>query len=371
MLFFLFLLLPETHPATFQVKTHFEPPEYELEYPCSMDIHPDHGLYVLDQRATRVLHWNLEGEYVNAFGREGQGPGEMVRPHRIAVAEDRVWVWSLDQKMTVFDTEGHFLNSISLPGMSPRSFAILNPNLAFLNTREISQSRKIQLSFYLVQLDPLQKSKYKSFISEAFLTPINAKNKNHTTMKAFAPDVDVQRDAKGNWYFGFSQNNLIYPISSSGETGRPLAFDIPTGPPTAEDRSYIENLSFPSPIGGRLSLKDFPNFTINYDHDKAFYTHFIIDGDRIVFALTPIGSLSDLNNGHARASYHVFNMVGGERLASGAYHLPEDSVVFYRNGQVLACILDEEGQFQVKQILLKGMHGWQRSLEPLVQKGED
>ena len=63
-------------------------------------------IYVLDSGNHRVQVFEADGTFLRSFGKEGQGPGEFVRPEWIALAGDvlavndpvpgRVSVWSLD-----------------------------------------------------------------------------------------------------------------------------------------------------------------------------------------------------------------------------------------------------------------------------------
>ena len=174
-------------------------------------------------------------------------------------------------------------------------------------------------------------------------------------MKAFSPEIDIQTDGQGNWYFGFSQEPTLYRLDPAGKVAEKRSFQIPTGPATHEERQHVQDMSFPGPNGSRISMKSFPNLKVSFDHDKAYYTHFLIKGDQIAFVLTPIGTGYLLGTGYGRASYYIGDFKTGEVKSRGAYDLGEDAVIFYRNNRILACTLDESETYQLSEISLKGL----------------
>lgn len=79
----------------------------------------EHEIYVLDVGNKRVAVFNLGGEFVRAFGRAGEGPGEFglgsarsINGPDIAVSDDQVFVNDARQrKIHVFETDGKIVGS--------------------------------------------------------------------------------------------------------------------------------------------------------------------------------------------------------------------------------------------------------------------
>ncbi len=352
----LLLCLAQIDTADIAFTQRFETPPRALERPGSMDFSKE-GLFVLDHHNALVHQWDAAGRFIRTFGGPGNGPGELNRPHRLLVYKETLWIWCHDQKLHAFNLEGLYQSSVAAPGIMPRVFGMVGQDLALLNTRELYRGT-MHMPLYLLNLANKDREKLEFFPSDAFLRLINAKNKNATIMKAYPPDVDIQRGPDGLLYYGFSQNAVIYGLDGQGAIVAQRKFDIPTGKPTEQERAQALAMSFPSPRGGRFSLKDYPQFKLDFDHDKAYYTHFLLRGGQIVFALTPLGTLSDVGNAYSSGSYRVYDFTTGAFIARGSYQFPEDSMVFYRNGRILGCILDEDDRYQVKEMLLRGMEGW-------------
>ena len=366
MLWITLFLLTELSDSTFQVHTNYARSDKEMIAPYSMDYDQSGRLYLLDRLAARVHVWQPGGAYAKPFGSEGQGPGEMVHPTQLAVAYGRVWVWGYDRKIHVFDLEGQFEWTSKLGHWLPKSMGIINENNLLVGIRE-ARSAKIHMTFYKVQLDNKSHRQLRTFPNHGFLDS-NPAYRGPGEIKAFPPDTDIQRGPDGTLYYGFSQNQTIYRIDADGGQIEELVFPIPTSKPKADDIEHVKNMSFPSPAGGRFSFKDFPDTRINFNFDKAYYTHFLVQENRILFVLTPTGSMTDLNNGYAKASYHVFDRKTRKHLHRGAYELPEDSLVYYRNGKVLAITYDEAGSYVIRGVILRGMEEWSTMANSRVSK---
>jgi len=69
-------------------------------------------LYVTDgYGGARVVKFSREGKFLKEWGKRGNGPGEFMLPHNVAVdSQGRVYVTDRDnQRIEVFDAEGKFL----------------------------------------------------------------------------------------------------------------------------------------------------------------------------------------------------------------------------------------------------------------------
>ena len=341
------------------VRDYEAPPiDVVLSMPFSMDYGPDGKLFVLDGRESRVLVWGKDGKFLKAFGSHGQGPGQFVNAAKITVSEKEIWVWDYRHFMSVFDLEGTYKTQYKKVGIEPRHMAPLADGRVMLGSRHLRQTGDTMMMLYMYNpaddsLGTLFKMK-----NEAWMTGVKedlSKGSLEMNLKAFPPDIDLQKDDQGNWYFGFGQDASIYRLDGDGKTQEVLKFNLPEQIITDGDRELMADIDFPMPNGKRFAFKDFPGIKFDYSHAKAYYTHFLIKGDKIAFVLTPIGSLTGLNNGFSRATFYIADMKTKEVVKRGRYEFPLDSLVYYRNGRILGCIVGEEDNFQVKELALKGM----------------
>lgn len=82
-----------------------------LQDPKGVAVAPDGSVYVLDTGNNRVVKFDGDGQYVLAWGSEGEGEGQFREPWGIAVAPDgSVYVAdSWNHRIQKFDPEGRFL----------------------------------------------------------------------------------------------------------------------------------------------------------------------------------------------------------------------------------------------------------------------
>jgi hypothetical protein len=75
---------------------------------------PDGELYLLEERNHRVEAFGPDGEFLRAFGREGQGPGEFRLPMTLALtAADEVAVWDFQNRgYAIFSRAGEYLRNV-------------------------------------------------------------------------------------------------------------------------------------------------------------------------------------------------------------------------------------------------------------------
>jgi len=73
------------------------------------------NIYVLDSGAYRIQKYDREGKYVQTIGRQGQGPGEFERPINLHFDKNRNLYVAEMRKIHMFDPEGEFLKTITIP----------------------------------------------------------------------------------------------------------------------------------------------------------------------------------------------------------------------------------------------------------------
>ena len=83
----------------------------------SVTLGPNGQIFVLEYRATRVLVFSADGDFVRSFGGSGEGPGEFRGPHALAWdGADRLWVADgLNGRYHAFDSTGTFQRSVPRP----------------------------------------------------------------------------------------------------------------------------------------------------------------------------------------------------------------------------------------------------------------
>ena len=90
-------------------------PDASFVAASDLDVLQDGTVYVLDTKDSRVKVFDAGGRFLRAFGRAGQGPGELNQPAGILIApENEVLVEDiLNRRLAVFALDGTFKRQIS------------------------------------------------------------------------------------------------------------------------------------------------------------------------------------------------------------------------------------------------------------------
>ncbi|MEZ4703468.1 MAG: hypothetical protein R2834_24270 [Rhodothermales bacterium] len=93
----------------------------EFRYPAFIDVGPDGTVYVSDGMNFRVQAFDRDGDYLFAFGRQGDSPGSFARPKGLAVnSEGHVYVADAAfNNVQIFDATGRLLLSFGAIGGGP------------------------------------------------------------------------------------------------------------------------------------------------------------------------------------------------------------------------------------------------------------
>ena len=82
--------------------------------PTALDIDSKGNIYVLDTKSSSIKKFDKNGEFINSFGKQGSGPGEMRYPVSIFCQNDTISVLNQSVKQIVkFDALGNFIENQS------------------------------------------------------------------------------------------------------------------------------------------------------------------------------------------------------------------------------------------------------------------
>ena len=98
------------------------------------------NIYVCDSRDQRVQLYTKKGKYIRTIGRQGEGPGEFLRPKCIAVdSMGNLYVRSdLNFRITRFGADGEYVSSFQYPNSVGSCIEISKENNVLLDLRRMS-----------------------------------------------------------------------------------------------------------------------------------------------------------------------------------------------------------------------------------------
>ena len=108
---------PSTLVLEREIGTELGPEEYSFGMIADIAVMSDETIFVLDVMSSNVKVYTGAGTYLRSFGRAGGGPGEFLRPLRIQ-ADSVLRVFDMAQnRITVFEPDGHLKETVRLPSV--------------------------------------------------------------------------------------------------------------------------------------------------------------------------------------------------------------------------------------------------------------
>ena len=101
-----------------------DPDEAALGRPLALALDGD-SLFVADAQDSAIKVFSKEGRFLRAFGRKGQGPGELSFPSGVAVAADGIVVADkLNSRIQIFDRSGRPRSAFPTKFLPDRVYAL-------------------------------------------------------------------------------------------------------------------------------------------------------------------------------------------------------------------------------------------------------
>ena len=131
-----------------EFKTHdYENENYQFRYPTAVGISGIGDLYILDSENSRVLKYNLRGEYLLGIGGYDAGDYQLNQPKDF-VTDARGSIYVLDEEqLVIFDQFGAGMNKIDIPSKYKKLrayrsgiMAIAADEILFINLSENHKS---------------------------------------------------------------------------------------------------------------------------------------------------------------------------------------------------------------------------------------
>ena len=83
-----------------------------IAYPSQMITDDDWNIYICDHMGNTIHKFDKKGVFIKDIGREGQGPGELIRPYSICYGDNKIFATDVsNMRLQTFDKSGIYLSS--------------------------------------------------------------------------------------------------------------------------------------------------------------------------------------------------------------------------------------------------------------------
>ena len=288
----------------------------------ALDVLKEGTVYVLDTKDSRVKAFDATGKFLRAFGRAGQGPGELNQPVGILITpENEVLVEdALNQRLAIFALDGTFSRHIST-GKALGLSGIRMDSLGRIVARSmgLGEAGKMSMDVKTYDKDLNPKIKLTSFefpISlQAKINPFSAMNLNY------------ELDGQGFLYFNGQRGYEIKILSFEGQLLKTIGREYDPVAITQKDKDEMLALI---PNVSSVNVKDMILFP---DYFPPFGNFVLADEGRLL--------VRTYEKGRAKKEYYwdVFDAEGRYIAKVPIVH----EIRLWRDGKAYFFVEDEDG----------------------------
>jgi hypothetical protein len=100
-----------------------------------MAVASDGSVFVSNTIRHMIYKFDAGGKFVKAFGRQGQGPGDLTYPGRLSILDDKYLVvgeYATNQRISLFDLDGKFVKIVGTGHFTSQAVALKDGKIAYL-----------------------------------------------------------------------------------------------------------------------------------------------------------------------------------------------------------------------------------------------
>ena len=118
-----------------------------------IDFDEDNNMYILDGYESKISVFDKQGGLIRTFGKAGQGPKEFLRPNRIVVNKNKVYVFQGFQEYKIVDLEGAYISSHLINVENRLKTRIINDSFYFFRGKVDQTFTKLEFILSRYNID--------------------------------------------------------------------------------------------------------------------------------------------------------------------------------------------------------------------------
>ncbi len=232
----------------------------------------DGCIFALDMQDKKVKVFDSQGDFIKAFGKEGQGPGELSMPSGISMTpEGELMVEdAMNRRLSYFNLDGEFLRQLSIAEKTGLVNLIIGPEGNMLG-REIVMEEN-QMFFDIKKFDPALNTLFK-IDRMLFPNPLQGKINIMEIISLY------QFDNMGHAVYGRTDK---YEIKFYNKEGRHYRTVVKDYDPVEVTQTDIDEMTARIPDTAGINLKERLEFPKNF----PAYSFFSLDGQNRLYVRT-------------------------------------------------------------------------------------
>ncbi len=219
------------------------PADLFFESRGSIAVAPDGSVFVSNTTRHTIYKFDAGGKFVKAFGRKGQGPGDVTYPGRLSILDEKYLVvgeYATNQRISLFDLDGKFVKILSTGRFTSHPIALKEGKIAYLCLRGRMEQKEMVTSGEVFILD-WKSGAQKPIVRYEIRNPMERMPGGGIVLAA-AGAVVIARTHDGGLVVGTTQSPRLDIFSADGTKLRTLDTGWKAIPVTSEYRNRYKIL---------------------------------------------------------------------------------------------------------------------------------
>ncbi len=255
------------------LKISSEEEKNHILYGEKLEIDEKGNIYFLDMENCTVVIFDKFGKYLKTIGRKGQGPGELQTPRDFYIDESGRLIVVDERKIHIFNKEGEFQNTISIP-FSPLNAFISKNGKILVNSFLSSEEGRKNAIVVIDSNNQVVKTQYEFFIAKIPFREQNGRKLFFHLSHPYTPELYLTRLVDGKFLFGFSLDYTLYVLNQNLRIESQIKKDEPLHSiKTIEKDKIYEEYAYLEKKWGKDVLKE----ALQFPPHRPFYKGIITD----------------------------------------------------------------------------------------------
>jgi len=305
----------------------------------NVKIGEDNRVYLIDRKNYKIGIYNNTGKLLKAFGRQGEGPGEIKRffgGNQLHLTKKSLIIMDRS-RIHYFDLEGEYKKTIIIPSnLEVRN--IISDTLYISAPTSVRDPKKKEAEILLYNTESKNRQVIAKFNPFSKASDTKASGANITTVAIVIGDITPMM------VLGYSNNTLYYCMNNTYQinsynliTKRTDSFSVLNRKPKLVSKKIKNEL--------KKQLNDVPAEMLKNiinslpKHASYFYRIYTASGNKNIFLL-----ISDPDSKNSK-QIDIFNR-NGEFIYSAFITIEKESeinLITFKNNSLYLAVLDEEG----------------------------